>query len=372
MEAWRYNLHKSKAIRRFSVAEGVIYERKFTDANDTTHTYSGWLVTVKIGGDRFLDNVPYFGGTVHIGVEEEAPEDKYDSIYGLFVPPKIKSKVLVVWEQGRRFRPYVLQSYPFQWILDPNEHDGQSNKIISHFADAFLKADLEDELDDIILSNIKGNRINFRKNGDVIISTAIKDLVQSTPTNTVFKKTNIKIERSTGNISHIANAGNDDFETTITQNAEDGSIKVQRTGENSNDETFELGKEYANVKLTDNVKLAMISTPDLEKITAQTSSDYKIEIDQAAGKIKVNGGGATKDAARKFDEILADSNTTADDAQSIFTYLSVLKGAIAGWVPTPQDGGAGLKAALSGWLALELTKITGKINEGSGTCEIGD
>lgn len=81
--------------------------------------------------------------------------------------------------------------------------------------------------------------------------------------------------------------------------------------------------------------------------------------------ITLNDG--TKGAARLDDATL--SNSTTDS--TFWTWFNNLMTAINGWTPVPLDGGAALKTAISSYVASPPSSVTGKINAGSSTVNVG-
>lgn len=365
---------------KITLQEGTIINKRLQDEEGNDIPFAGWLVDIKINENSYLWDVPYFGGTINIDSEE------YNDFYGLFIPPKIKSKVMVVWEKGMAFAPYVIQSFPFPWRVDrdeQNEDEYSQNK----FEDLFERLKDDDELDDIFISNIKGSRLSLKNNGDVELSSKTKE-------DDYFKKSKINFERETGNIKittgeeikddgnivneiNIYNENNsDESEINIIQNKGDndneitvsiteGKIYAERTGSNANGEKIELSKETIKAILNSNVKLEMSSASGSEKITAQTSDNYKIEIDEASSKVKINNGTDTQAAARKGDATIIDGVTHTQ----FISFITALATHTHSFVPSTQT--VGTSPDLAAFIGAFANGVNGKIKEGSSTVKIG-
>lgn len=373
----------SKKNRRIKVTiqEGTIINKRLQDEEGNDIPFAGWLVDIKINENSYLWDVPFYGGTINIDSEE------YDDFYGVFVPPKIKSKVFIVWEKGMPFAPYVIQTFPFPWRVDRDEQDDDQYSL-SHFEDLFTRLKDDGELDDIFISNKKGSRLSLKDNGDVELSSKTKD-------GDNFKKSQIQIERETGNIrvttgeeikddgnivneiniynenesenseiNIIQNKGNDDNEITVS--ISEGTIYAERTGSNANGEKIELSAKTLKAVLNDNVKLEMSSESGSEKITAQTSSNYKIEIDEASSKVKINNGTDGQAAARKGDGTQINAITHSQ----FIAFLTALATHTHSFVPSTQTVGTSseLSPAFVGAFA---SGVDGEITEGSDSVKVG-
>ena len=394
MDSSLARLKKLGRIKKALIQEGTIIAKRIPD-DGVESKYHGWIVDIKINEECTLYDVPYFGGTINIDTEN------YNDFYGLFIPPKIRSKVLIVWEKGNMFAPYVLQTYPFAWRVDRDEQVA-SNFSAQYFEEMFERLNREGELDDIFVSNLKGNRFNLKANGDVEVSVKSLERTDTVGEGTdiqqipVWKKSLIEIKNDTGNIlintgkiiedngdvknqieiinddgegnqllKIIINKGDDNNEITFEQKGSDGSFSIKRTGTDANGEIIEMGEEYAKVKLTDDVKLEMSSSTGSENVKVQTSDSYKIEIDEASSKVKINGGGAGKNSARKGDEVISNSQIHA----MFWSFMSVLKSHDHPFVPSTQT--VSPNVSLSTGFA-SLIDLKSEINEGSGTVQVGD
>ena len=367
----------NKRLKNYKITEGTITGREQSEDVD----FKGWLVDLKLNNDVVVKKVPYFGGTINID------EENYNSFYGLYVPPKVKSKVLVACLNGNPYDPYIIQCFPFPWFMeydktnDSREDDTKEKTTLEHFKDAMTEI-YEERYKDIWLSNILGNEIRINEDGSCELKTKIKE-------DDEFKYSGIKINRDTGNIEiktfddkidieiqhndgddnqlvkMIINKGNDDNEITLIQKGEDGSFQIKRTGSSANGEKVEMGKEYANVELNSNVKFNMSSKTGEQKITAQTSSNYKIEIDEAGNKVKINDGTNAQAAARKGDDI---KSTIVEDS-TFWTWIITLFTMFNAHTHTaPVIGSTGPPSSP---LTSYPSDLTGKIIKGSGTVNIG-
>ena len=64
-------------------------------------------------------------------------------------------------------------------------------------------------------------------------------------------------------------------------------------------------------------------------------------------KIEINGG--KNGGLINIEDLVSHINTIEDD-------INNLKTAMSGWTPTPQDGGAALKGAVTSWAGQSITK----------------
>ena len=64
-------------------------------------------------------------------------------------------------------------------------------------------------------------------------------------------------------------------------------------------------------------------------------------------KIEINGG--KNGGLINIEDLVSHINTIEDD-------INTLKTAMSGWTPTPQDGGAALKGAVTSWAGQSITK----------------
>jgi len=378
---------QSHRKRKLDIQEGTIINKRIVDDSNNTIPFAGWLVDIELNSNSFLYDVPYFGGTINVDTED------YSDFVGSYNSPKVKSKVLIVWESGMPFSPYVIQSYPFPWRV-PRGADAavDGNYSAEYFKKLFTRLKDDGELEDNFISNKTGNRVSIKENGDVELSVKSKD--SGDAENPVFKKSLITIERETGNINLetgkvfddnetivneikiinevdavglniVINKSNENNEITINVDGETGKVLIQRSGDSANGEIISLEENLIKAKLNDNVKMELDSTTGSEKIIAQTSSNYKVEIDEAAGKVKVNGGTDLQAAARKGDAV---ESTIVEDSTYwtwILTLFTIFN------AHTHATAAPGAPSPPITPLVTYPTSLKSKITEGSSSVNIG-
>lgn len=92
----------------------------------------------------------------------------------------------------------------------------------------------------------------------------------------------------------------------------------------------------------------LIDASEVDSISLKTKNGMVIRID-TGGTITINGDGHK--GIVKVEADVKAHNKVEDD-------INQLKQLITGWAPTPQDGGAALKTALSTWAGQTLVKTT--------------
>lgn len=93
-------------------------------------------------------------------------------------------------------------------------------------------------------------------------------------------------------------------------------------------------------------ELAVVGFTEVESIDAKIGSS-KVHI--ADGMIEMNDG--KNDGLVNVKGLVQKLNAVEQDVNN-------LKTALGGWVPVPQDGGAALKASITGWAAKSLATTT--------------